>query len=250
MAKTLIAGNWKMNLSAEQAHQLAQAVDKSAGNYADKVDVALFPGYLSVPAVSQTTKNAAVGVQDLYFTDQGAFTGEVSATQAKEFVSLALVGHSERRQIFGETNEAIARKAAACIRNGMTAIVCVGETEHERDQGETKQVLNDQISTGLTMLTASEMEHITIAYEPVWAIGTGNNAGPEDVAEAIQTIRAAVAEMFGGNAATQVRVLYGGSVKGDTAGSYLDLDGVDGLLVGGASLNDHEFHNIIERASK
>lgn len=249
MSKPLIAGNWKMHLSEPESRGLAEQVEAQAAAYTDTVETAVFPSSIALSSVNSLVESTATGVQNIYFADEGAFTGEIAAAQVSDVVDYAIVGHSERRYIFGETDETVARKTAACIRNHITPIVCVGETLHERQENETVQVLNDQISTGLTMITSEDVAGSVIAYEPVWAIGTGENAKPEDVASAARTIDRAIGEMFGRKTADQVRVLYGGSVSSETAGSYLDLEEISGLLVGGASLKEHEFKAIIERAA-
>ncbi len=251
MSNKLIAGNWKMNLSVADSRKLAKRVEDATTKHADKVEVVVAPSTIALTEVSKELKSGKtkVGVQNIYFVDEGAYTGEVSAVQAQEFVDYAIVGHSERRQLFNESNEDVARKVAACLRSDITPILCVGETGYERDHGETTQVINDQLATCLTMLVASDMEHIVIAYEPIWAIGTGKNADSKAVASAADTIQKTVKEMFGEKASDGVRILYGGSVKADTAKSYLSLDNIDGLLVGGASLSDHEFVAIVEHAA-
>lgn len=251
MSKKLIAGNWKMHLSVDDSRSLAEGVATSVADYTDSVDVVVCPGTVAITEVSRALKETPVqvGAQNIYHTDEGAFTGETSAVQIKDHAEYVITGHSERRQIFHETNEDVARKVAACIRSEMTPILCVGETGYERDHGETTQVINDQLATCLTMLVASDVEAMVVAYEPVWAIGTGENAKPDDVSRAVATIRSTIKEMFGEKSSQGTRVLYGGSVKADTAGSYLDLEGVDGLLVGGASLDENEFVSIVERAS-
>lgn len=249
MSRPLIAGNWKMHLNVQESCTLAEQVEAQARTYSDTVETAIFPSFIAISSVKPLVDSAVTGAQNVYFADEGAFTGEVAAAQVNDMADYAIVGHSERRYVFGETDETIARKTAACIRNHITPIVCVGETLHEREENETVQVLNDQISTGLTMVTSEDVAGSVIAYEPVWAIGTGENAQPEDVSSAIRTIRRAIGEMFGQKTADQVRLLYGGSVSAETAGSYLDLEEVDGLLVGGASLKEHEFNAIIERAA-
>lgn len=238
-----------MHLDVPQSCTLAEHVEKQADECAAKVETAIFPSLMAVTDIKPALKTATLGVQNVYFADEGAYTGEVSAAQVADLVDYALVGHSERRYIFEETDETIARKAAACIRNHITPILCVGETHQERVDNETVQVLNDQIATGLTMLTAQDVADSVIAYEPVWAIGTGENAKPEDVTSAIQIIRRTINEMFGAAAAKEVRILYGGSVTKDTAGAYLDLEEVNGLLVGGASLKEQEFNAIVKRAA-
>lgn len=238
-----------MNLGLEQSQSLAERVETAAAECAEEVETVVFPGLHALSSVKQDLDSTKLGTQNIYYADEGAFTGEVSAAQVAELATYALVGHSERRHIFGETDETIARKAAACIRNDITPFVCIGETQHEREEGETTQVLNDQIATNLTMLTSQDVIDSVIAYEPVWAIGTGNNARPDDVEEAFTIIRRAISETFGEKTAEAVRVIYGGSVSSDTAGAYLDLDSVDGLLIGGASLNYQEFNTIIKRAA-
>lgn len=238
-----------MHLNVHDSCVLAEQVESQARAFSEKVETAIFPSAMAIPGVNQIIETAMAGIQNIYFADEGAFTGEISGAQMAGLVDYAIVGHSERRYIFDETDETIARKTAACIRNHITPILCVGETLHERKDGETTQVLNDQISTGLTMVTSQDVTGSVIAYEPVWAIGTGESARPEDVSSAIQVIHRAVGEMFGSKTKEHVRVLYGGSVTKDTAGAYLDLDEVDGLLVGGASLQEQEFNGIIERAA-
>ena len=169
-------------------------------------------------------------------------------TMLRELVHYVLVGHSERRHVFGETDEMVAKKAAAAVRNEISPIICVGETQHERTQGETKQVLHDQITVALSDLTSRDIHDVVIAYEPVWAIGTGANAKPDQVEEAVKLIRNNIAHLYGKTAAARVRVLYGGSTNADNARSYLQLPGINGLLVGGASLNYHQFSDMVDTA--
>jgi triosephosphate isomerase len=189
-----------------------------------------------------------LAAQNAYYQDEGAFTGEVSMTMLRELVHYCIVGHSERRHVFGETDDDAAKKVAAAIRNEISPILCVGETQHERLQGETKQVLHDQTTVGLRDITAHELESVVIAYEPVWAIGTGDYAKPDQVIEAIALIRSNISHLYGKAASQQVRVLYGGSVDANNARAYLESPGVDGLLVGGASINYHQFADIIDSA--
>ncbi len=248
--KPIIIGNWKMHLNVDQSKNLAEKLEESLSDFSEGVDIVLCPSSIALHQVLAATPSLSVGIQNIYFADEGAYTGEISASQVKGLVRYAIVGHSERRANFGETNEMVARKAAAALRNGITPIICVGETAQERHHGEATQVINDQLSTGLTMLTASEIKDIVIAYEPVWAIGSGESAKADDVAEAADTIRSATAQMFGQSATEEVRILYGGSVSSDSAGSYLNLPAISGLLVGGASLNDHEFTKIVQIASE
>jgi len=248
MIRPLIAGNWKMNLNLGESVELAKHVEKIAAERHKEVDVAIFPSLLFLSSVSEVTDHAMVGVQNIYHADHGAFTGEVSPAQVGEYASMALIGHSERRHVFNEGDEMIARKMSAAVRNNLRPVLCVGETAKEREHGETAQVLNDQLSTGLTMLTTADMVDVVIAYEPVWAIGTGDHADPDDVTAAIAQIRSTMSEMFGSELAQAIRVLYGGSVNSDTAGGYLGSREVNGLLVGGASLKAEEFSAIVGKA--
>lgn len=246
MRTKLIAGNWKMHLDPRQSRVLVRRIEKHAP-FKD-VDVVVCPTALSLAAVADTANNVAVGVQNIHYQDEGAFTGEISASMAKQYARYAIVGHSERRQHFGETDAVVARKMAAAVRNELVPIMCIGENLFQRLDRETKHVIHDQLMTGLTMLTGRDVRGIAIAYEPIWAIGTGDNAKPEQVKQAVDYIRGTVSEMFGKGVAEQVRILYGGSVKAATAPGYLKLDGVDGVLVGGASLVADEFINIIDSA--
>jgi triosephosphate isomerase len=189
-----------------------------------------------------------LAAQNAYFKDEGAFTGEVSFTMLRDLVHYVIIGHSERRHIFNEDLPMIRDKVAACVRNEITPILCVGETKQERDDGETKQVLHDQLMTALSNLTAEELDGLVIAYEPVWAIGTGDVAKPDQVKTAVDYIRNYVADVFGKEAAGELRVLYGGSVVPDVVQGFLSVKGVDGFLVGGASLNYHSFAGIVNAA--
>lgn len=189
--------------------------------------------------------NYRLGIQNIYDQDEGAFTGEISAGQLKGLVDYAIVGHSERRHIFGERDSDIAKKVAAALRHDIVPILCVGESLSERVAGQGKQVVVDQLTVDLGNITASELENLVVAYEPVWAIGTGNFAKPDDVRAMIAVIRNHIEELYGHIHGGAVRVLYGGSVEPDNARSYLRIAGCDGLLVGGASINYVKFSEII-----
>ena len=247
--KTLIAGNWKMHLTAAQASLLAHRLHEKMHVHKD-VEVVLAPASLHLQPLSVQLdhRKFRLAAQNAYYKDEGAYTGEISFTMLRNLVSYALVGHSERRHVFNESLDEVAQKVAAAYRNDITPILCVGETHIERLAKETNQVLHDQVVSALAHVTSEEVKDIVIAYEPVWAIGTGNNANPHDVANAIRVIRNNVAELYGVQAASTVRVLYGGSVTADTATGYLRLPEVDGLLVGGASLNYHAFSDIVDAA--
>lgn len=249
--KKLIVGNWKMNLTIHEAsvfvHNLARDIDVHRD-----VEVVLAPTLLALQPISLQIdrRQFKLAVQNFYWRDHGAFTGEVSANQLRGLVEYAIVGHSERRHIFHEHDKDIRSKVQAAIRNGIRPILCIGETAHQRAAGETTDVLHDQLLGGLANVTSEEFTQIAIAYEPVWAIGTGNNATPDDVKNAVRSIRRQISHLYGDKAASVLRILYGGSVTSSSAPSYLATDGVDGLLVGGASLNRHEFAAITAAAHR
>lgn len=247
--KKLIIGNWKMNLNMQEAslylHQLAKLVQVRRD-----VEVVLAPTLLTIQSLSLQIdrRQFKLAAQNLYWRDYGAYTGEVSARQLRGIVDFALVGHSERRHIFNETDKDTRSKIQACIRNQIHPVLCIGETASERANGEATDVLHDQLIGGLANVTSDELEQVVIAYEPVWAIGTGDNALPDDVAKAVVAIRSQVKHLYGATAAKNVCVLYGGSVKADSAADYLAIKGIDGLLIGGASLDAHGFNEIVEKA--
>ena len=247
--KKLIVGNWKMNLTTHEAslylHKLSDMVKVHRN-----VEVVLAPTILALQSLSLQVNHRQfkLAVQNLYWRDQGAFTGEVSAAQLHGIVQYAIVGHSERRHVFHESDKDTRNKVQAALRNRITPILCVGETASERAWGETNDVIHDQLIGGLANVTSDELEHVVIAYEPVWAIGTGDNALPGDVVAAVKAIRSQIKHLYGVAASKSVRVLYGGSVKATSAADYLAIEGIDGLLVGGASLDAHEFTEIINKA--
>lgn len=249
--KTLIIGNWKMNLNVHQAslyiHHLSEAVAVH-----NNVEVVLAPPSLTLQSLSLQVKRRQfkLAAQNVYWRDEGAFTGEISASMLRGVAEYVIVGHSERRHIFGETNKDVRSKIQAVLRNDLTPILCVGETADERMAGETKHVLHDQVVGGLTNVTSDEISRVIIAYEPVWAIGTGKNATTYDAIEAANLIRHQVSGLFGKSAASGISVLYGGSVTGDNAKSYLSQKEINGLLVGGASLKLNDFTKIIQAGHK
>lgn len=249
--KKLIIGNWKMNLNTHEAslyvHKLAQEMPVHRD-----VEVVLAPTLLALQSLSLQIdrRQFKLAVQNLYWRDHGAFSGEVSATQLRGIVDYALVGHSERRHIFNESDKDTRNKVQASIRNHIKPVLCIGETASERAMGETNDVLHDQLIGGLANVTSDELEQVIIAYEPVWAIGTGDNALPDDVKKAVAAIRSQIKHLYGATAANAIRVLYGGSVKAESAADYLAIDGIDGLLVGGASLDAHVFTEIVRKAHK
>jgi len=240
-----------MHLNVHQSSLLVHRLDERIKIHRG-VEVVLAPSMLSLQPLSLQIdrRKFRLCAQDAYATDEGAYTGEVSFAMLDQIVHYGIIGHSARRIYFGETLEMVRDKVQAAVRNGITPIICVGETKQERDAGETKQVLHDQITSALMNLTSREIEDIVIAYEPVWAISTfdGVIAKPDDVEKAIAYVRFQVRELYGQRASEKIRVLYGGSVNEHDVRSYLEIPGVDGALVGAASLNYHQFAAIVDVA--
>lgn len=247
--KKLIVGNWKMNLTVHEASVFIHGLAKVVHAHRD-VEVVVAPTLLALQPVSLQVdhRQLKLAAQNFYWRDHGAFTGEVSATQLRGLVDYAIVGHSERRHIFHEHDKDLRNKVQAAIRNGIHPILCIGETAHQRAAGETTDIIHDQLLGGLANVTSEEFHQVVIAYEPVWAIGTGNNATPLDVEKATSAIRRQITHLYGQKAADDVRILYGGSVTPDSAPTYLATKGVDGLLVGGASLSLESFGSIVAAA--
>lgn len=247
--KKLIAGNWKMNLTMHEASLYVHELSKQVKSHTN-VEVVLAPSTLALQSLSLQVdhRQFKLAAQNLYWRDSGAFTGEVSAHQLRGIVQYAIIGHSERRHVFHESDKEIRDKVQAAIRNDLKPILCIGETAGERTGGEMHDVLHDQLIGGLANVTSEEFDRITIAYEPVWAIGTGNNASPHDVKAAEKAIRSQIRHLYGDAASTSFRLLYGGSVTKESAADYLAIDGIDGLLIGGASLDGDAFSSIVEKA--
>ena len=247
----LVAGNWKMNNTVDEAEQLVQALLPRVSS-ADGVDVAVCPAFTALQAVVDSTRGSRVEVyaQNMHQKPSGAFTGEVSAPMLVELdVHGVVLGHSERREHFNETDRALADKIPAALEAGLKVILCVGESEEERQRGETERKLRHQVQDGLDKVPDDRLGELTIAYEPIWAIGTGLTATPEQAQDAIAFTRALVADRDAGQA-ERTRILYGGSVNADTAAELLALPDVDGALVGGASLDVDAFTKIIEAAQQ
>jgi triosephosphate isomerase len=248
--RTLIVGNWKMHLNASQASLLLHRLHERIKIHRE-IEVVLAPSMLVLQPLSLQIdrRKFRLAAQNAYFKDEGAYTGEVSFTMLRDLTHYVIIGHSERRLYFQESDNVVRDKVAAAVRNAITPILCVGETKPERSGGETKQVLHNQIVTALSNLTADEVSAMVIAYEPVWAISTfeGQLAKPAEAAEAMEFIRRQIGELYGGRAAA-ARILYGGSVDDQVARGYLEINNCDGLLVGGASLNYHKFAGIVQAA--
>lgn len=250
--KTLIVGNWKMHLNTHEASLLVHRLNDHIKIHHD-LELVLAPSLLSLQPLSQQIdrRKFRLAAQNAFHKDEGAYTGEVSFTMLRDLTHYVIVGHSERRMYFNETLEVVRDKVAAAIRNNIVPILCIGETHIERKAGETNQVLHDQLSTALAHLTSDEVSSLVIAYEPVWAIGTGVTAKPADINDAIKFIRNEVEELYGKKVAGEVRVLYGAGVEPEHVTGVLSLDAaIDGLLVGGASLNYHKFAAIVDAAYK
>lgn len=251
MRNTLIVGNWKMNLNVSQASMLLHRLQERTRIHR-YIEVVLAPPMLSLQplSVQLDRRKFRLAAQNAYSKDEGAFTGEVSFTMLRDLVHYVIVGHSERRLYFNEDLPTVRDKVKAAVRNGIVPILCIGETKHERKEGQTKRVLHDQLTTALNGLTAREVSDVVVAYEPVWAISTfgGELAKPDQVTEALAYIRHQIAHLYGERVAKRVRVLYGGSVDDQIVSGYLQIEDCDGVLVGGASINPYKFAGIIDAA--
>jgi len=249
VGKKLIIANWKMNLNIHEGSLFVHRLDKLVGHNPN-VEVVIAPTMLTLQPLHLQVQHHHfnLAAQNFYWRDNGAFTGEVSAAQLRGLVKYGLVGHSERRHIFGERDRDLRNKVQSAFRNEITPVLCVGETAHERSDGETNDILHDQLVGGLANITGEEANQLVVAYEPVWAIGTGSIPTSGDISRAIKAIRSQVKHLFGDATAKNLRVLYGGSVNTDNAASILAIEGVDGLLIGGASLDVYAFSEIIKKA--
>jgi triosephosphate isomerase len=250
MRTPLIAGNWKMYKTVAEAVKYVKEFRDVVKNV-QGVEVVVAPTFTALHAAAEAARNSnvAIAAQDLYWEREGAFTGEVSAAMIQEAgAEFVIIGHSERRTLFGETDATVNRKTAAAIAARLTPIVCIGETLDQRERNETLDVLDRQIKQGLDGITAEQVGHLVIAYEPVWAIGTGRNATPAQAQEAHAHIRQRLRAWFGAEAADLCHILYGGSVKPDNIRELIGQSDVDGALVGGASLDVRSFAEIVSRS--
>jgi triosephosphate isomerase len=242
-----MAGNWKMHKTAAEARAFIEKF-KPLVAHADHCDIVLCPPFTSLAAAAEAARGSAiaVGAQNMHWEKKGAFTGEVTGAMLLEAgCRYVILGHSERRELFHETDELVSRKLAAALEAGLTPIVCVGEKLEEREAKATEQVLTRQFAGAFSALTAAQFSRIIIAYEPVWAIGTGRTATPEMAAEAHRALRRLAADRFGTQAAQELRILYGGSVKPDNIKGLMAQQEIDGALVGGASLEPDSFAAIV-----
>lgn len=251
MRKMIIAGNWKMNNTIPEALKLFASIQHHIKAVPDGVEVVLVPPFTSLYSLSISLQDTELklGAQDIYWEDIGAYTGEISGPFLKDAgCSYVIIGHSERRKYFGETDETVNKKLFAALRNELTPIVCVGETLGERESGRHMDVVEKQIKGGLSEVHSRDAEKIVVAYEPVWAIGTGKTATPAQAQEMHHFIRNVVEKMYDAPTAGKVRILYGGSVTASNSQDLLTQKDVDGALVGGASLKGSDFADIIRAA--
>ncbi|MBM7856106.1 triosephosphate isomerase [Desulfohalotomaculum tongense] len=248
MRQQIIAGNWKMNKTTAQAVEFARELKQSIDNNVP-VEVVICPPFTALAPLAEELKGSgiALGAQNMHWEDQGAFTGEISAPMLKELgCRYVILGHSERRQYFGETDAGVNKKVKAALEHGLIPIVCVGETLEQREAGVTEQTVAGQLKGALAGLEQEQVAGLVIAYEPVWAIGTGRTASDQDAQQVNNFIRKVIAEEYGAAAAEAVRIQYGGSVKPANARGLLSQPDIDGALVGGASLKVEDFKGIID----
>ena len=245
MRKKIVAGNWKMNMTPATAVELINSLKNEINT--NEVDVVVCPPYVCLPAVLEAVKdtNIAVGAQNMHFEENGAYTGEIAPSMLVELgVKYVVIGHSERRQYFAETDETVNKKTLKAIEHGLVPVVCVGESLEEREQGVTIDLVRLQTKIALKDVKAEDAKKVVIAYEPIWAIGTGRTATSAQAEEVCKAIRDVVAEVYGNEVAEEVRVQYGGSVNGANANELFNMGNIDGGLVGGASLKP-EFASIV-----
>lgn len=247
MRKSIIAGNWKMNETPKQAVSLINEIKPLVADA--ECEVVVCPPFVCLPAAKEALagSNIKLGAQNMHWEEKGAYTGEVSAPMLKELgVDYVIIGHSERRQYFAETDQTVNNKVLSAFAHDLVPIVCVGETLEQREAGQTEALVRGQVKAALEGLVIEAARRVVIAYEPIWAIGTGRNASPEDANDVIKIIRNTIAGMFGQDVAEDVRIQYGGSVNAQNAPALLGMSDIDGALVGGASLKARDFATIVK----
>ncbi len=243
MRKIILAGNWKMHKLIEDGENLVNCLEEKFKN--SPLEIIVFPPFTSLSAISKTARKIKIGAQNMHFEDEGAFTGEISPLMLKDAgAEYVIIGHSERRNIFGETDQLINKKIKSALTHNIKAVLCVGEKLNDRQSGKTKEVIENELSKDLSGLNKEDMENIIIAYEPIWAIGTGVSAKPEQAEEVHKFIRNLLGKMFGKSVGENTTVLYGGSVKPSNVESLAKMKDIDGGLVGGASLDCESFYKI------
>ena len=244
MAEIVVAANWKMNKTVPESNYLIKEILETLPSI-DSITCIVFPPFLSIPSVSRLLESTSVklGAQNMHSVENGAFTGEVSALMIKDFCSYILLGHSERRQLFGETDELVNEKLTTAIKSGLRPVVCVGEQSADRQNGTTENVIRTQIKASFKNI--NNIGNIIVAYEPVWAIGTGTAASPDDAEEVNEVIRDELATIFGTDQVSKTPILYGGSVTANNVADFLIKPNVNGALIGGASLDAAGFNEIL-----
>ena len=252
MRKKIIAGNWKMNVKPSETAALIKAVAEATAQYGDKVEIVCCTPAIDVPAAVEAAKGTKVGIgtENCHWKESGAYTGEISTGMIVDAgCNYVITGHSERRQYFGETDETVNLRTRAAIAAGLTVMMCIGETLEEREAGKLVEVIERQMNVGLKDVTAADCAKLVIAYEPVWAIGTGKTATPDQAQEVHALIRATLAKLVGAETAETVRIQYGGSMKPGNAAELLAKKDIDGGLIGGAALKAADFAGIIAAAA-
>ncbi len=250
--KPIVAGNWKMHNDRDETRTLIRQIIQNGKNLGQNCEVIIAPPFTSIACAAKEIENSAIklGGQNIFWEDKGAFTGEISGPMLKEIgCTHVIIGHSERRQYFGETDETVNKKIGSAIKHGLIPIFCMGETLIERETGQTFEVLKSQLVKGLKSLKVQNPVDFVMAYEPVWAIGTGKTASPEQAQEAHAFLRRELALLWGDKFAAETRILYGGSVKPGNAKDLIGQTDIDGGLIGGASLNAEDFLGIIEQGT-
>lgn len=248
LRKPFLAGNWKMNLDRRAGLELVRALADVVGDRSDR-DVAVFPPFVYIDEIARALSGSPirVGAQNVCDEESGAFTGEISATQLLDVgATLVTIGHSERRHVYGESDELCQRKVQRALGAGLDVVLCVGETLEQREAKQTEAVVSRQLTSGLSSVSRQDLERVTIAYEPVWAIGTGRTATPEQAGEVHEYLRGLAAGLYDDGMAEALRIQYGGSVKPDNVDELMAVPGIDGALVGGACLKAEDFRRIIE----
>ncbi|MBO5759927.1 MAG: triose-phosphate isomerase [Lentisphaeria bacterium] len=251
--KIFIAGNWKMNKTAAETKELCEALKAKFASFCPcKAEVAVCPPFTSIATAVEALKgsNIKVGAQNIHWADNGAFTGEISGAMLKEMgIEYVIIGHSERRQYFGETDETVNKRIAAALKYDLKPIVCIGETLEEREGNKTEEVLAKQIKDGFANIAAADMAKVTIAYEPVWAIGTGKTATPDMAEETHAFIRKTFADLYGAEVAEALVIQYGGSMKPENSKDLVAQKDIDGGLIGGAALKADSFYDLVANAA-
>ncbi len=250
MRRPIIAGNWKMNKTVQESIDVAVGLKRKFYTFAE-ADIVICPPFTALSKVSDEILDSSImlGAQDIYWEEKGAFTGEISPGMLKDAgCRYVIVGHSERRHVLGETDEDVNKKLKAVLKHGMVPIMCIGEKLEERDSGMTLEVLEKQLTRGLRDIIKDDMLRIIIAYEPVWAIGTGRTATPQQAQEAHKFIRDLIGRTYSGDVSSKIRIQYGGSVKPENIAQLMAQEDVDGALVGGASLDVNSFTEIVQKA--